>query len=98
MHDNPTTRPGHDLRYALDGGKLQQLGWRLPLTFYDSLSKTVRWMVSNPEWLDIGSYKGAVSASSANASSTLVGKSVRAQMVGGGAPATTATGSDFNYQ
>ena len=55
-------------------------------------------MVSNPEWLDIGSYKGAVSASSANASSTLVGKSVRAQMVGGGAPGTTATGSDFNYQ
>ena len=52
MHDNPNSRPGHDLRYALDGDKLRELGWKLPLTFFDSLRKTIRWMVQNPEWLD----------------------------------------------
>ena len=41
MHDNPTSRPGHDLRYALDGDKLRELGWKLPLTFFDSLRKTI---------------------------------------------------------
>ena len=58
MHDNPGTRPGHDLRYALDGEKLRALGWALPLTFWDSLRKTIRWMVQNPEWLDVQSFEG----------------------------------------
>ena len=52
MHDNPVSRPGHDLRYALDGDKLRDLGFALPLTFWDSLRKTIDWMVSNPDWLD----------------------------------------------
>ena len=52
MHDNPVSRPGHDLRYALDGDKLRELGFALPLTFYDSLRKTIRWMCQNPDWLD----------------------------------------------
>ena len=59
MHDNPTSRPGHDLRYALDGEKLKQLGWTLPLTFEDSLRRTIRWMVQNPEWLDEKNFRGA---------------------------------------
>lgn len=59
MHDNPTSRPGHDLRYALDGEKLKQLGWKLPLTFYDSLRRTIRWMTQNPEWLDEKNFRGA---------------------------------------
>ena len=58
MHDNPTSRPGHDLRYALDGDKLRQLGWKLPLTFEDSLRKTIRWMVQNPDWLDEKNFRG----------------------------------------
>ena len=32
--------------------QLRALGFALPLTFWDSLSKTIRWMVSNPDWLD----------------------------------------------
>ena len=56
MHDNPTSRPGHDLRYALDGDKLRTLGWNLPLTFWDSLRRTIRWMVQNPDWLDIKNF------------------------------------------
>jgi dTDP-D-glucose 4,6-dehydratase len=45
-------RPGHDLRYALDGSKLFDLGWHLPKTFEESLTKTIEWTVKNPEWLD----------------------------------------------
>ena len=60
MHDNPISRPGHDLRYALDGEKLKQLGWKLPLTFEDSLRRTIRWMVQNPEWLDEKNFRGGL--------------------------------------
>jgi len=59
LHDNPTSRPGHDLRYALDGEKLKHLGWKLPVDFYQSLRRTIRWMVQNPEWLDNHSYDAA---------------------------------------
>lgn len=45
------SRPGHDLRYALDGEKLHAMGWRLPVTFETSLEKTVRWTLVHPEWL-----------------------------------------------
>ncbi|EOD14415.1 hypothetical protein EMIHUDRAFT_460382 [Emiliania huxleyi CCMP1516] len=52
MHDRPDTRPGHDLRYSLDGTKLEELGWKLPFTFEESLRKTIRWTIENPRWLD----------------------------------------------
>uniref|UniRef100_A0A7S0KYR4 NAD(P)-binding domain-containing protein n=1 Tax=Coccolithus braarudii TaxID=221442 RepID=A0A7S0KYR4_9EUKA len=57
LHDAPHTRPGHDLRYALDGQKLEDAGWKLPLTFEDSLRNVVRWTVQNPRWLAGDSYK-----------------------------------------
>lgn len=37
------TRPGHDLRYALDGQKLKDYGFTYPITFEDSLKATVEW-------------------------------------------------------
>lgn len=46
------SRPGHDLRYCLDGSKLETLGWSPPVTFTESLRKTIEWTVQNPEWLD----------------------------------------------
>lgn len=52
MHDSPHTRPGHDLRYSLDGTKLESLGWKLPLTFEESLRKTIKWTLENPKWLE----------------------------------------------
>jgi len=52
MVDFHSTRPGHDLRYALDGSKMFDLGWRLPKTFEESLAKTIQWYVQNPSWLD----------------------------------------------
>uniref|UniRef100_A0A7S3EVG7 NAD(P)-binding domain-containing protein n=1 Tax=Haptolina ericina TaxID=156174 RepID=A0A7S3EVG7_9EUKA len=52
MHDNPSSRPGHDLRYSLDGSKLRDMGWKLPLTFEESLRRTIQWTLANPSWLD----------------------------------------------
>jgi dTDP-glucose 4,6-dehydratase len=52
MVDFHSSRPGHDLRYALDGSKLEELGWHIPKTFEDSLVKTIQWYVNNPKWLD----------------------------------------------
>lgn len=45
-------RPGHDLRYALDGNKLFKLGFKLPINFEDSLRKTISWTFENKKWLD----------------------------------------------
>jgi dTDP-glucose 4,6-dehydratase len=53
MVDFHSSRPGHDLRYALDGTKMRQLGWSPPRTFDDSLEKTVDWSLNRRKWLDI---------------------------------------------
>lgn len=50
--DFHSSRPGHDLRYALDGSKMSEMGWSLPLSFEQSLEKTIRWYLSNPRWLE----------------------------------------------
>jgi dTDP-glucose 4,6-dehydratase len=45
-------RAGHDLRYAIDSGKLQrELGWTPSLQFEEGLSRTVDWYLANQEWL-----------------------------------------------
>lgn len=46
-----SSRPGHDLRYALSGEKMAEMGWKPPVTFEQSLEKTVRWIVKHPAWL-----------------------------------------------
>lgn len=51
MVDFHSSRPGHDLRYALDGAKMRAAGFVYPATFEQSLEKTVRWFVAHPEWL-----------------------------------------------
>jgi len=43
-------RPGHDRRYAMDGTKLAELGWRPSVSFADGLPATVRWFVDNEAW------------------------------------------------
>ena len=47
------TRPGHDVRYALDGSKMEAMGWKLPVTFQGSLEKCILWTVAeeNKQWL-----------------------------------------------
>ncbi|WP_103103090.1 dTDP-glucose 4,6-dehydratase [Pseudomonas sp. LFM046] len=54
-------RPGHDLRYAIDAGKIErELGWTPKETFETGLRKTVRWYLDNMEWshrVQDGSYQ-----------------------------------------
>ena len=65
-HENLITfvadRPGHDLRYAIDAGKIRrELDWEPAETFETGLRKTVQWYLHNQDWtrrvLD-GSYRG----------------------------------------
>ena len=50
--DFHSTRPGHDLRYGLDGSKLFEMGFKLPINFEESLRKTVEWTLENQKWLE----------------------------------------------
>jgi dTDP-glucose 4,6-dehydratase len=44
-------RPGHDLRYAIDAGKIERdLGWRATETFETGLAKTVQWYLESRPW------------------------------------------------
>lgn len=52
MIDFHSDRPGHDLRYGLDGKKLVELGWKPNSNFELSLEKTVKWTLENQEWLE----------------------------------------------
>lgn len=48
-----TDRAGHDLRYAIDAGKIErELGWKPSITFEVGLERTVEWYLANTEWLD----------------------------------------------
>jgi dTDP-glucose 4,6-dehydratase len=49
--DFHSSRPGHDLRYGLDGGKLAAMGWKPPVAFEQSLERVVKWTLDHPEWL-----------------------------------------------
>jgi len=49
--DFHSARPGHDKRYALDGSKLEQLGWKPPVILRKSLKKVVKWSLKNRNWL-----------------------------------------------
>jgi dTDP-glucose 4,6-dehydratase len=45
-------RAGHDLRYAIDAGKLnKELGWQPSLTFEEGLEKTIEWYLQNQDWV-----------------------------------------------
>lgn len=51
MVDFHSDRPGHDLRYSLDGTKLMSMGFQYPVDFYPSLEKTIKWYLNNQHWL-----------------------------------------------
>jgi dTDP-glucose 4,6-dehydratase len=45
-------RAGHDLRYAIDAGKLnRELGWKPSLQFEEGLEKTIDWYLDNQDWV-----------------------------------------------
>jgi len=46
-------RPGHDRRYAIDAGKIQQeLGWTPEYTFERGIRETVQWYLKHQGWVD----------------------------------------------
>jgi dTDP-glucose 4,6-dehydratase len=45
-------RPGHDRRYAIDAGKIEEeLGWKPAFGFADGISRTVQWYLEHREWV-----------------------------------------------
>jgi dTDP-glucose 4,6-dehydratase len=56
LTDFHSSRPGHDLRYALDGSVIRNMGWQQPMDIDRSLEKTVRWYLEpqNQRWLYTG--------------------------------------------
>jgi len=50
MVDFHSQRPGHDLRYSLDGTKMKKMGWE-PQSAYDRLDSVVSWTLQNDRWL-----------------------------------------------
>ena len=52
MIDFHSQRPGHDLRYALDGEKMKLIGWT-PKSAFERLESTIEWTLKNDRWLSI---------------------------------------------
>lgn len=48
--DFHSSRPGHDLRYALDGTKMLEMGWE-PQSAFDRLDYVINWTLKNDRWL-----------------------------------------------
>ena len=46
-------RPGHDFRYDMDNSKIRrELGWSPKFTLEEGLANTVKWYLSNREWIE----------------------------------------------
>jgi len=52
MVDFHSQRPGHDLRYALDGSKMKKMGWE-PESAYERLESVINWTLKNDRWLSL---------------------------------------------
>jgi dTDP-glucose 4,6-dehydratase len=48
--DFHSSRPGHDLRYAISGDRLAKLGWTPKESLRQRISEVVSWTLENPEW------------------------------------------------
>lgn len=48
--DFHSSRPGHDLRYALSGKRLANMGWT-PQPVEDRINEVVKWTLENDRWL-----------------------------------------------
>lgn len=52
MVDFHSSRPGHDLRYAISGELLKSLGWEPRTKLSERIGQFTKWMLDNPRWLD----------------------------------------------
>ena len=53
MVDFHTSRPGHDLRYALSGDFMRELGWEPRLSLQERIKEVVDWSLANKEWIEL---------------------------------------------
>lgn len=53
MVDFHSSRPGHDLRYALSGELLESLGWKPKISLKARIQETTEWSLKNNQWLMI---------------------------------------------
>ncbi len=51
-------RPGHDIRYSMQGEKIAALGWKPEVEWEAGMRETVRWFASNAEWLESSYARG----------------------------------------
>jgi len=65
MVDYVADRPGHDRRYAVDGGKVRALGWQPRHDFADGLALTCEWYRSHRWWWEPLAARSAQAAWSA---------------------------------
>ena len=51
MVDFHSSRPGHDLRYSLDGNLMKANGWEPQISIEDRIKQVVDWTTNNNRWL-----------------------------------------------
>lgn len=66
MQNFHESRPGHDLRYALDGSKMEKMGWKPPQTIEQTIQSAVEWYLENPDWLGLSSETASAAASNSS--------------------------------
>ena len=49
--DFHSARPGHDLRYALDGSLMKKLGWEPKKNVFERIKDVVDWSIKNENWI-----------------------------------------------
>ncbi len=53
MVDFHSSRPGHDLRYALSGEFMEKLGWKPKVSIEKRIDQVVKWTLNNERWLKV---------------------------------------------
>jgi len=53
MVDFHSSRPGHDLRYALSGEFMKKLGWEPKVSIEKRIDQVVKWTLKNERWLKV---------------------------------------------
>lgn len=56
MVDFHSSRPGHDLRYGLDGTKMSQLGWNPSKDIDSAVGRIVNFTLENHQWMAVKTY------------------------------------------
>lgn len=51
--DFHSSRPGHDLRYALNGDKMKVMGWEPQKSIKERISEVVNWTLENDRWIKL---------------------------------------------